>query len=282
MSTFGRNAPKFAAALSTVALVAGFAPAAGAKQADSPPPVSKVTIAIKANENNLTPFTLTLLGLPVTNDLVHLMYDSLFWSQVKEDPEPWLAERADPSPDQRVWTVKLRSGVMWQDGQPLTAEDVAFTFLYFRDHPVGAGDRYSHHVWQYPVLQAADVLDPVTVRVTFKDPAPTFKILPGADMPILPKHIWQDIQDPNKATDILPVGSGPYKMTSFVPDQIYRLEANANYFKGTPKVDRIDLPIVKDPSAASPPSRPARSTLSTGVCRRSWWPNCPTRRASRS
>src|SRR5437763_1539285 len=144
MSKFLRHAARLAAAASTVALVAGFAPAATAKQAGTTATASKVTIAIKASENNLTPFTLTLLGLPVTNDLVHLMYDSLFWSQVKEDPEPWLAERADPSPDQRVWTVKLRAGVTWQDGEPLTAEDVAFTFQYFHDHPVGAGDRYSH------------------------------------------------------------------------------------------------------------------------------------------
>jgi peptide/nickel transport system substrate-binding protein len=86
--------------------------------------------------------------------------------------------------------------------------------------------------------------------MTFKDPAPTFKILPGADMPIVPKHVWEKITDPSKATDMLPVGSGPYKMTSFTADQIYRLEANPAYFKGRPKVDKIDLTVVKDPSAA--------------------------------
>jgi peptide/nickel transport system substrate-binding protein len=227
-------------------VLAGLAPAAAARQADE----SKITIAFKANENNLTPFTLTLLGIPSTHDVVHLVYDSLFWSQVKDDPEPWLAESAEPSADQRVWTVKLRNGLTWHDGQPLTAEDVAFTYMYMKDHPVGAGDRYSHHVWQHPVLQSADVVDRLTVRMTFKDPAPTFKILPGADMPIVPKHVWEKITDPAKATDMLPIGSGPYKMTSFTADQIYRLEANAAYFKGRPKVDKIDLTVVKDPSAA--------------------------------
>ena len=49
-------------------------------------------MAIKANENNLTPFTLTMLGLPVSHDLTNLVYDTLFWSQVKADPEPWLAD----------------------------------------------------------------------------------------------------------------------------------------------------------------------------------------------
>jgi peptide/nickel transport system substrate-binding protein len=211
-----------------------------------------VTIAFKANENNLTPFTLTLLGIPTTHDLVHLVYDSLFWSQVKEDPEPWLAERADPSPDRRVWTVKLRPGLTWHDGQALTADDVAFTYNYFKEYRGGGGDRYSHHVWQSPVLETTEVLDPLTVRMTFKDPAPTFKILPAADMPIVPKHIWEKIPvtEAGKATDILPLGSGPYKMTSFVADQRYNLEANPTYFKGKPKVDRIDINVVKDPSAA--------------------------------
>jgi ABC-type transport system substrate-binding protein len=64
----------------------------------------------------LTPFTLTMLSLPDVHDTVNLIYDTLFWSQVKENPEPWLAERADPSPDQKVWTVKLRPGVTWHTG----------------------------------------------------------------------------------------------------------------------------------------------------------------------
>jgi peptide/nickel transport system substrate-binding protein len=206
-----------------------------------------VTVAIKANENNLTPFTLTLLGLPVTHDLTNLVYDTLFWSQVKDDPEPWLAESAEPSPDRKAWTVKLRPGVTWHDGRPLTAEDVAFTFQKMK---TTTGGRYSHHVWEYPVFQSADVIDPLTVRLNFTDAAPTFKILPGGDMPIVPKHIWESVANPNQATDIRSIGSGPYKLASFVPNQIYRLEANPNYFKGRPKVDAIDLPIVTDQSAA--------------------------------
>lgn len=230
------------AALALGTAVAVGMPAAGAQQSPS-----KVTVAIKANENNLTPFTLTLLGLPVSHDLTNLVYDTLFWSQVKADPEPWLATGAEPNEDRTQWTVKLRPGVAWHDGVPFTAEDVKFTFEKMKST---TGGRYSHHVWEYPVFKSADVLDPLTVRINFEQPAPTFKILPGADLPMVPKHIWENIADPSKATDILPIGTGPYKMTSFVPDQIYRLEANASYFKGRPKVDAIDLPIVKDQSAA--------------------------------
>ncbi len=233
-----------AAAVVGAALVATLVPGATAQES---PGSSKVTVAFKAWENNLTPFTLTMGGLPSSHDLNNLVYDTLFWSQVKEDPEPWLAERADPSADRKSWTVKLRPGVTWHDGQPFTAEDVKFTFEKMK---TTTGGRYSHHVWEYPVFQSAEVIDPLTVKLNFTDAAPTFKILPGGDLPMVPKHIWESVPNPTTATDIKSIGTGPYKMVEFVPDQIYRLEANPSYFKGKPKVDRIDVPIVKDAAAA--------------------------------
>ncbi len=87
-------------------------------------------IALPGYENNLTPFTITFGATPNTHDLLMLVYDSLFWSQVKEDPEPWLAESARPNEDFTEWTVTLREGVTWHDGEPVTAEDVAFSFEY--------------------------------------------------------------------------------------------------------------------------------------------------------
>jgi peptide/nickel transport system substrate-binding protein len=218
----------------------GKAPSGGTK---------KLTIALNGFENNLTPFTITFLAFPNTHDLVNLVYDTLFWSQAKEDPEPWLAEKAVPADDFRTWTVTLRPGVTWHDGQPLTAEDVKFSFDYYQ-RQAGASGRYAHHVSDVPPFQAAEVVDPLTVRFTYKAPAPTFKILPGADLPIIPKHIWENITEPAKASTNPPVGSGPYKVVEIVPDQRYRLQANPSYFKGKPTVDQIDMPIVKDPAAA--------------------------------
>ena len=232
---------RLVAAVVSAGLIATLAPGAGAQGS------SKITVAYKAWENNLTPFTLTMGGLPTSHDLNNLVYDTLFWSQVKEDPEPWLAERADPSPDRKSWTVHLRPGVTWHDGRPFTAEDVKFTFEKMKNT---TGGRYSHHVWEYPVFESAEVLDPLTVRLNFADAAPTFRILPGGDLPMVPKHIWESVPTPVTATDLPSIGTGPYKLVEFVNGQIYRLEANENYFKGRPKVDRIDVPIVLDPAAA--------------------------------
>ncbi len=203
-------------------------------------------VALSGYENNLTPFTITFAtGRP--DDLLMLIYDSLFFSQVSENPEPWLAESATPSADRRTWTVRLRPDLRWHDGRPLTAQDVKFTFDYFKTAPPG---RWTHHVSDVPPYAGGELVDERTVRLRFEAPAPTFEILPGADLPILPKHFWQDIEQPAKATEEPPVGSGPYKVTEIVPDQRYRLEANEDYFKGKPLVDVIEMPIVKDANAA--------------------------------
>lgn len=229
-------------------VVAGvLATAALAQEGSENQESTTVRVALNGYENNLTPFTITFAtGRP--DDLVMLVYDSLFWSQVSEDPEEWLAESATPSEDFRSWTVRLRPDLEWHDGRPLTAEDVKFTFDYFRD--TAAPGRWTHHVTDEPPYERGEVIDERTVRLDFEEPAPTFEILPAADLPILPKHIWEDIDDPETATDDPPIGSGPYKLTEMVPDQRYRFEANERYFKGKPLVDVLEMPIVPDANAA--------------------------------
>ncbi|MFN2556335.1 MAG: ABC transporter substrate-binding protein [Nitriliruptorales bacterium] len=236
---------RVAALVLALVFVSGLAPGASAQPAEP----SHVRGALPGFENNLTPFTITFGSLPYTHDFLMLVYDTLFWSQVKEDPEPWLAEAATPSEDFRTWTVTLREGVVWHDGRPLTAEDVKFSFDYYLRAP-GASGRYAHHVSDVPPFDRAEVVDPRTVRLLFRAPAPQFKIMPGGDLPIIPKHVWETVTEPTKASADLPVGSGPFKVVEIVPDQRYRLQANEAYFKGKPTVDELELPIVKDPAAA--------------------------------
>lgn len=235
------------AALAMAALLAITTPQALAQDEGGGDEPATVRVALNGYENNLTPFTITFTtGRP--DDLLMLIYDSLFWSQVSQDPEPWLAERATPSNGFRTWTVTLRPGVRWHDGRPLTAEDVKFTFDYFKQTaPPG---RWTHHVTDVPPYDRGEVVDDRTVRLHFAQPAPTFEILPGADLPILPKHVWEGVESPKKATEQLPIGSGPFKLTEIVPDQRYRFEANEDYFKGKPLVDVIEMPIVTDANAA--------------------------------
>ena len=212
-------------------------------------PPRTVRVAIKGNENNITPFTVGFGANPATNDIQHLVYDSLFWSQAKADPEPWLAEKAESAEGGKVWTVTLREGITWQDGRPFTPDDVAFSYDYYKKQE-GASGRYAHHVSDVPAYDRAEVIDGRTIKLFFSAPAPQFKIMPGADLPIIARHIFENVADPAKATTNLPTGTGPFKLVQIVPDQRYMLEANPNYFKGKPRIDRLEMVIIKDPGSS--------------------------------
>ena len=206
-----------------------------------------IRVGLHAAEKNLNPFIVPQ-ALPLTHDFTMLVYDSLFWSQSRLDPEPWLATAAEPSENYRTWTVTLRDDVTWHDGVQFTAADVAFTFKYFADD--GGPGRYGHHVYDHPVFESASVVDDYTVEIIFEDPVPTFKLLPGGDLPILPKHIWEGVENPRADATSLPVGTGPFRMVEYNPGVSYRLEANADYFKGAPTVDTLIMPVVTDAQAA--------------------------------
>ncbi len=221
------------------------APLAAAHQDDGDPVV--VRVGLHAAEKNLNPFIVPQ-ALPITHDFTMLVYDTLFWSQSRLDPEPWLATGADPSDDFRTWTVTLRDGVLWHDGERFDASDVAFTFRYFAED--GGPGRYGHHVYDHPVFESATVVDDLTVELVFEDPVPTFKLLPGGDLPILPEHIWASVENPRADATSLPVGTGPFTMVEYNPGVSYRLEANPDYFLGRPTVDTLIMPVVTDAQAA--------------------------------
>lgn len=206
-----------------------------------------IRIGLHAAEKNLNPF-IDPQALPITHDFTMLVYDTLFWSQARIDPEPWLATEAEASDDLRTWTVSLREGVTWHDGEAFTADDVAFTFQAMVD--AGGIGRYGHHVTDHPSFQSATVVDDLTVELTFADPVATFTLLPGGDMPILPEHIWSSIEDPAADATTLPIGTGPFRMVEYDPGVSYRLEANDDYFFGPPTVDTLIMPVVADAQAA--------------------------------
>lgn len=206
-----------------------------------------VRVGLHADEKNFNPF-LEPRAQPLTHDLTMLVYDTLFWSQSKLTPEPWLATGAEASADFRTWTVSLRNDVLWHDGEAFTADDVAFTFQYFSDD-AGPG-RYGPHVYRHPVFQSATVLDETTVELTFANPVATFEQLPGGDLPMLPQHLWEGIADPRADATSLPIGTGPFRMVDYQPDTSYRLEANQDYFLEAPLVDTLVMSVIPDEQQA--------------------------------
>ncbi|MBA3794622.1 MAG: hypothetical protein H0X19_10885, partial [Rubrobacter sp.] len=196
--------------------------AGGAQQSQQ---VERLTIATEADKGNLTPYSFRPPP-GIHSELVGLVYDTLFLHPYTEEPIPWLATEASANADATVWTVTLRDDVTWHDGEEFTAEDVAFTYDYYRDGPP---NRYTHHASEVPVVESAEALDATTVEFTCEQPCPTLDLVTLADLPILPQHIWEDVEDPQTYTD-LPVGTGPYRLAEYVEDQSYLFEANEDYF----------------------------------------------------
>ena len=100
--------PRLVLAAGAAALLSSvFAPSAVAQSDDDE---VVVRVGLHAAEKNLNPFIVPQ-ALPITHDFTMLVYDTLFWSQSRLDPEPWLATGAEPSDDYRTWTVSLRDEV---------------------------------------------------------------------------------------------------------------------------------------------------------------------------
>ena len=209
----------------------------------------EIRIGLHAEEKNLNPF-ITPSALPITHDFTMLVYDTLFWSQARLDPEPWLATGSEPNDDFTTWTVSLREGVTWHDGEAFTADDVAFTFQYFSPTSLVQG-RYGHHVYDHPQFASATVVDDLTVELTFAEPVPTFELLPGGDIPdhsLSTSGMESRTRGPTRHR--CRWAPGPFVMVDYQPGSSYTLEANEDYFLGAPTVDRLVMPIVRDAQAA--------------------------------
>ena len=203
----------------------------------------RVRAAITGGEDTINPFSY-ISGFPGWN-LLMLQYDSLMQLDAAGLPQPWLAESVTANDDLTEYTMTIVEGATWHDGQPLTVNDVKFTFDYFIANATG---RFSR-----------DLRGVETVEVSGNDlivglaaPNPAFDLVVLADIPILPQHIWEGIETPgDQILDISTnVGSGPFMMTDYQEEQSYRLLANPDYFRGAPAVDEVILVVFADDAGA--------------------------------
>ncbi len=154
---------------------------------------------------------------------------------------PGLAESWNGSDDKLTWTYKLRDGLKWSDGKPLTSEDIAWNVNTARK------EGWLNHSAATANLTAT-APDPQTVVIKSSVPDPK---LPTMDIYILPKHIWgkmsPDERDKYEGED--GVGSGPFVLEKFERGQFARFKANPNYWGGKPAVDKVVLRKFNNPDA---------------------------------
>jgi peptide/nickel transport system substrate-binding protein len=167
------------------------------------------------------------------------------------DVAPDLAQRVPTarnggiSKDGLTMTYALRTGVRWQDGVPLTARDVVFTFERMRDPRTGFPSAS-----QYDDVAAVEARDPrtVVVRLKKRDADAVAEIfVNGQNGSIVPEHVLRGVTDMRRAAfSSSPVGSGPYIVESWSRDSGIVLRANARYFRGKPAIDTLRIAFLPD------------------------------------
>ena len=151
-----------------------------------------------------------------------------------------LAESFELADDLKSISFTLRDGLKWSDGEPLTVDDVVFTYDYLKKFPALDFNSVS------ALMESVEKVDERTVRFNLVQPNSLVATTIVA-MPIVPEHIWKDIEDPVTFTNENPVGSGPLtEITRFTP-QVYEQCRNPHYWDAASlHVDCIRLPQLAD------------------------------------
>ena len=210
-------------------------------------------VAIRGDITTLNP---VLMGIYSENYISEAIFNGLVKLDDRGDVLPDLITRVpsrangDISDDGKTITYHLRRGVTWQDGAPLSAADVKFTYAITTNPKTNSPGQA-----QYAAIRSVDTPDAFTIVVRLREPfAPVFTQLfcAGGNGGIVPKHLLERSADFN--TDPFarrPVGSGPFEVERWQPGSILVLKPNPHYFGGKPRLNEIDIRFVADTNTAA-------------------------------
>ena len=192
-------------------------------------------------------------------EMLFLNYDMLLnFDPVDLTPAPGLATECTSTSDHMTYTCDIREGVMWSDGQPLTAEDIAFTYTFIVENKGTSvfGDYFPFE----PTFEAPDA-----TTLIWHSQKPTFAPEIPPWVYILPKHIWEPLdgasaQEIKGFKNVPSVGSGAFNLVEWEPGKFFRMEANKDYWYGTP-TRRDRLPDLREPGGDGPSAPRRRDRL---------------------
>ncbi|MEY9962551.1 peptide/nickel transport system substrate-binding protein [Streptacidiphilus sp. MAP12-16] len=212
---------------------------------------SRTTLRVamdRSGVDTLNPFTAFFNG---SLDILGSIYPTLTAIDENGVPGPYLASSWALSSDHLTWSFKIRDGLRWSDGKPLTADDAAWTFNLIRTNTV-AGTANGTLVANFASVTAPDA---TTLVIKTKQPQAnvTYVSIPVSGIQIVPKHIWQSHAANLKdyKNDTFPVvGYGPWVLTDYRTAQYAKLDANKSFILGAPKYDQLIEQLYKASDAA--------------------------------
>ena len=187
----------------TAAFADSSSPTASSSASASKPASTTFTVGFLQDVDSLNPFVGILAS---SYEVWGVTYDYLIgYSQKDFSPVPQLATSWQESPDHKTWTYKIRSGVKWSEGQPLTAHDAAYTF----NRIINGSDEQTNYGSYVTNITKADAPDDTTLVLSVSKPTP---IMTRLAVPILPEHIWKNVTEKDTSTykNEPIVGSGPF------------------------------------------------------------------------
>lgn len=216
-----------------------------------------ITMAMVSAWDSIIPFDTTS---SYSDAVLDLIYDKLVYLKQDGTYEPRLADKWSMSDDNKVLTVHLNENAKWQDGEPVTADDVVFTMQVYNS-PSAAVVR-QNNVSPFAGFKEGDdslqvkAVDEHTVEMTCAEPTNMdfLFFIKFRDIYILPKHLlgdtpYADIR--NNSYWEKPIGSGPCIYESQISGERMEFKANKDYYLKTPQWDRFVVKVVATPSLLS-------------------------------
>lgn len=206
------------------------------------PVAGELHLAIRENTKTLNPY----LASNASEEFVaNLLYDTLLDDDPRHGLQPNLAERWELTPDGMSLTFWLNPQAKWHDGQPVTTQDVVFSFNLVQQ-------------WSFPglvrlvaLVDRVEAISAQEVKFTLLTKNGDIVRLLGSMLFIVPAHVWGKVDDPLHAANLdQPIGSGPFLFLEYTEGKQLVLGNTRVHHHTQPRIDRLVLEILRDEDKA--------------------------------
>jgi peptide/nickel transport system substrate-binding protein len=199
------------------------------------PPASQEPVVVLQGVDTTTLDPQVASSLPAVNILLHV-FEALTAQNVKNEVVPALATEWAMLDDPTVWEFKMNPNATWADGEPVTANDVLFTWNRAANDPDNAPVGNTAYLLNIMNIVDVQVMDDHTVRIQTEQPNITLPLFIN-EFHIMPEHFYADLS--REDASLQAMGSGPYVIKEWVKDDHLTTVLNENYWGDMPSIPEI-------------------------------------------